>query len=121
MPELKEERRHHARFHVREGAYAFIDNIPFTIQDISEGGMKIESAVFDDTPLDNVKVDIFVNNGDFYIRDVPVRLVSFLQSEATTPFSVIRIRHFGFEFGELTDSQKHLVDNFITFNTVGEA
>jgi hypothetical protein len=121
MPELKEERRQHARFHVREGAYAFIDNIPFTIQDISEGGIKIKSAVFDDMPDDNVTIDVFVNNGDFYLRDVPARLVSFLQNEASTPFSVIRIRHFGLEFGELTDSQKHFVDNFITFNTVGEA
>jgi c-di-GMP-binding flagellar brake protein YcgR len=116
-----EERRKHTRFRVREGAYAFIDNIPFTIQDISEGGMKIQSVVFDDTPLENLTVDIFVNNGNFYLKNVPVRLVSLLQDESTTPFSTIHVRRFGFQFENLTDQQKHLLDNLITFNTVGEA
>lgn len=121
MPELQEERRRYTRFHVREGAYAFIDSIPFTIQDISEGGMKIQSVIFDDEPPDDVEVDIFVNNGDFYLRNVPVHLVNLSQSEATTPFCAIRVCYFGFEFGELTRQQKQLVDNFITCNTVGEA
>ena len=36
MPELKEERRHHARFHVREGAYAFIaSNVSFRLRGLS--------------------------------------------------------------------------------------
>ncbi len=121
MPDLREERRQHSRFQVRDGAYAFIDNIPFTIQDISEGGMKIQSVIFDDALPDDVRVDIFVNNADFYLRDVPVRLVSMLQSEATTPFTAIRVSRFGLEFGELTGQQKQLVDNFITHNTVAEA
>ena len=116
-----EERRRYTRFRVREGAYAFIDNIPFTIQDISEGGMKIQSVVFDDTPLDNLKVDIFVNSGKFYMRDVSVRLVRLLQDNSTTPFSAIRVKRFGFEFENLSDQQKLLLDNLITLNTVGEA
>ena len=90
MSALIEERRRHTRFHVREGAYAFIENVPFTIQDISEGGLKIQSVIFDDVPKDKVKVDIFVNNGAFYLRGLSVNLVSLLQGEATTPFSDLR-------------------------------
>lgn len=116
-----EERRQYPRFCVREGVYAFINNIPFTIQDISEGGMKLQSVVFDEAPLENLKVDIFVNNGKFYLKDVPVRLVSLLQDDTTTPFSTIYVRRFGFKFEDLTEQQKHLLDNLITYNTVGEA
>jgi len=118
---IMEERRRHPRFHVREGAYAFIDNVPFMIQDVSEGGLKIQSVIVDDVPQDNVKVDIFVNKDAFYLKDLSVHLVSMLQGEATTPFSPIRVKRFGFEFGELSEQQKLLVDNFITHNTVGEA
>jgi c-di-GMP-binding flagellar brake protein YcgR len=121
MPDLREERRQYARFQVGEGAYAFIDSIPFTIQDISMGGMKIQSVIFDDALPEDVRVDIFVNNADFYLRDIPVRLVCMLQNEATTPFTAIRVSSFGFEFGDLTGQQKKLVDDFITHNTVGEA
>lgn len=121
MTVQNEDRRRYTRFRVREGAYAFIDSIPFTIQDISEGGMKIQSVVFDEAPLENLKIDIFVNNGQFYLKDVPVRLVRLLQDESTTPFSTIHVKRIGFEFKNLTDQQKHLLDNLITFNTIGEA
>lgn len=116
-----QDRRQHPRFRVRDGAYAFINNIPFTIQDISEGGMRIKSVVYDEAPLENLKIDIFVNNGKFYLKDVPVRLVSLLQDEATTPFSAIHVKRFGFQFEDLTDQQKHLLDSLITYNSVGEA
>lgn len=115
------ERRKFPRFRVREGAYAFIDNIPFTIQDISEGGMKLQSVVFDETPVENLTVDIFVNNGKFYLKGIPVRLISLLQDDTASPFNVIHVKRFGFKFEELTDQQKHLLDNLITYNTVGEA
>jgi hypothetical protein len=121
MALTNEDRRQYPRFRVREGVYAFIDNIPFTIQDISEGGMKLQSVVFDEAPLENLKVDIFVNNGKFYLRDVPVRLVSLLQDESTTPFSAIHVKYFGFKFEDLTEQQKQLLDNLITYNTVGDA
>ncbi|MDW7772721.1 MAG: PilZ domain-containing protein [Desulfobulbaceae bacterium] len=115
------ERRKYPRFRVREGTYAFIDNIPFMIQDISEGGMKIQSVVFDEAPLENLKVEIFVNNGKFYLRDVPVRLVSLLQDNSMTPFSTVHVRRFGFEFKNLDEQQKILLDNLITYNTVGDS
>jgi c-di-GMP-binding flagellar brake protein YcgR len=121
MTVQNEDRRKYTRFSVREGVYAFIDNIPFTVQDISEGGMKIQSVVFDDALLENMKIDIFVNNGKFYLKNVPVRLVRLLQDESTTPFSTIHVKRIGFEFENLTDQQKLLLDNLITFNTVGEA
>lgn len=115
------ERRKFPRYRVREGAYAFINNIPFTIQDISEGGMKLQSVVYDEAPVENLTVDIFVNTGKFYLKDVPVKLVSLLQDETTSPFNVVHVKRFGFKFENLTDQQKHLLDNLITYNTVGEA
>lgn len=116
-----EERREFPRYRVCEGAYAFINNVPFTIQDISEGGMRLKSVIFDDTPHENLKLDIFVNNGKFYLRDVPVRLVSQLQDDSNTPFSTIYVRQFGVQFENLDELQKHLLQSMITYNTVGEA
>jgi len=121
MTSPRTERRRYPRFRVREGAYAFINNIPFTIQDISEGGMKLQSVVFDETPLENLKVDIFVNNGKFYLQGLPVRLVCMLNDATASPFSAVHAKHFGFMFENLSEQQKILLDTLITYNTVGEA
>ena len=121
MNSTKLERRQYPRFRVREGSYAFINNIPFTIQDISEGGMQLKSVVFDERPHDNLKVDIFISNSKFYIKGVPVRLINLLHDDSTTPFSAIYAKRFGFKFEELTEQQRNFLENLIANNTDGEA
>ncbi|HDK42984.1 MAG TPA: PilZ domain-containing protein [Desulfobacteraceae bacterium] len=115
------ERRRHKRFNVSDNALAFINNAPCMIQDISEGGMMLQSVVLEDEPADNLKLDIFVGSDNFYLQDVPVRLISRSQRQSTVPFSVVQVRCFGFQFGELTEQQKSRLDYFIARNTIGEA
>lgn len=116
-----EERRKHKRFEVCEGAFAFINNSPFAIRNISKGGMKLQSIVFDDTPPTDMSVDIFLKNENFYLQDIPVRLVCILNNQPTPPFSSIRVRCFGLQFGELTQQQKTRLDYFINHSSITKA
>ncbi|GAB4341945.1 MAG: hypothetical protein Kow0089_16680 [Desulfobulbaceae bacterium] len=115
------ERRRHARFRVSEGAFAFIGNVPFTIRNISEGGMKLESAVFDDAPAEEMVLDIFLQHENLYLQDIPVRLVRFQKSGPSTPFSSAHVLCFGLQFGELTQQQKTRLDYFISRSTFHQA
>ena len=54
-----DERRMFTRFKVGDGAFAFIDNTPFVIQNISKGGVQVKSVVYDGSPPEEMKLDIF--------------------------------------------------------------
>ena len=79
------ERRQHPRFQVGEGAFAFINNIPFSILNVSAGGMKLQSALYDDVPPEHLTLDIFLKNENFYLQDIPVHLVRIKKAYARTP------------------------------------
>ena len=121
MPNIVEERRSTRRYLVQEGAFAFIDNTPFTIQNISEGGMMLQSVVFDDTPDENLMLDIFLKSEGIYMKNIPVRLISHLKSRPSTPFSAVQAMLYGLAFEGLDDHQRNLLDYLIHNNTVGEA
>lgn len=109
-----EERRRHKRFKVCEGAFAFINNSPFTIRNISRGGLSLQSVIFDDNPPPDMILDIFLKSDNFYLQNIPVRLVNIWNSDPKTPFSSIRERCFGLQFGALTEQQQTHLDYFIS-------
>jgi len=115
------DRRLHTRFRVSEGAFAFINNIPFTIKNISEGGLKLQSVVFEGTPEENMVLDIFLNSENFYLQNIPVRLVRFQKSCSSSPFSTVHVKCFGLQFGEMTEQQKTRLDYFIAHSTAAES
>ena len=117
----KNERRLFTRFTVTDGAFAFIHNTPFIIQNISKGGMQLKSVVFDETLPDDILLDIFLKDDNFYLQNIPVRLVRFHKNSAFSPFSNTHVRFFGLQFGELTEQQKSRLDYFIARSTSGEA
>lgn len=116
-----EERRRDKRFEVCEGAFAFINNAPFAIRNISKGGMRLQTVVFDDTPPEDLTLDIFLKNENFYLQDIPVRLISIWNNHPKTPFSSLRVRCLGLQFGELTQQQKTRLDYFISRSSISEA
>ncbi|MDD3618350.1 MAG: PilZ domain-containing protein [Desulfobulbaceae bacterium] len=120
FPEV-EERRKDKRFEVCEGAFAFINNTPFVIRNISKGGLKLQSVVFDDVPPQDMALDIFLKNENFYLQDIPVRLVSIANNHPKTPFSSLRVKCLGLQFGELNQQQKTRLDYFITRSAVAGA
>lgn len=120
FPGMKDRRRH-KRFKVCDGAFAFINNSPFTIQNISKGGLRLQSVIYDDNPPNDMMLDIFLKNEDFYLQGIPVRLVSISSIDPKTPFSSIRERSFGLQFGEMTAQQKTRLDYFISRSATTEA
>ena len=121
MLRLEDERRQSRRFQVKEDAFAFIDNTPFTIQNISAGGLMLQSVVFDEAPSDNMTLDIFHKTKEIYLKDIPVRLISQIKSKAVTPFSAIQVKRFGVAFDKLDEKQRGMLDSLISSITVGEA
>lgn len=115
------ERRMYARFQVIDGAFAFINNTPFTIQNISQGGMKLNSVVFDESPPDEIVLDIFLKDENFFLENIPVRLVRFQKNTSMSPFSTTHSKCFGLQFGELTQQQKTRLDHFIARSSSGQA
>ena len=115
------EKRNYPRFRVSDGAFAFINNNPFTIRNISEGGLQLQSVVFDDSLSDDMLLDIFLNNDNFYLQNIPVRLVRCHKNMSSSPFSNIHVNCFGLQFGELTPQQKTRLDSFISRSAIGEA
>jgi PilZ domain len=114
------ERRQYPRFRVGDGAFAFINNVPFSIMNVSTGGMKLQSVLFDDVPPENMTLDIFLKNENFYLQDIPVRLVRVRKAFARTPFTTTQLRCFGLQFGELNEQQKTRLDYFISHSSLIE-
>jgi hypothetical protein len=114
------ERRRHPRFRVGEGAFAFINTFPFSILNVSAGGMKLQTVLFDEAPSEQMILDIFLKNDNFYLQGIPVHLVRVRNTSARTPFTSTQLRCFGIQFGELTEQQKTRIDYFISHSSVIE-
>jgi len=115
------ERRKHKRYRVKNGALALIDNVPGTIVDISKNGMTINYVVFEKEPAENLRLDIFLSSDDFYLHDIPARLVNIIEkNSADTAYGSIHVKRYGLQFGELTEQQESNIKYFILHNTISE-
>jgi len=117
----EQERRKHKRYRVKNGALALIDNIPGTIVDISKSGLSINYTVFGKEPVENLRLDIFLSSDDFYLQDIPARLVASQdKSGSKSTFGSIQVKRYGLQFGEMTEEQQSNLRYFILHNTVAE-
>jgi len=112
--------RRHKRFRVREGALAFLGSVPGTITDISQGGMSVKYVVFENDIDQVVKLDIFFSEGDFYLPDIPGRIISDVDYPSEAPFSAVQVKRLGIQFGELTSEQEAGLKYFLLHNTTAE-
>ena len=115
------DRRAYTRFKVVDGAFAFIANTPFIIQNISEGGMALNSVVYDDSPPEEMLLDMFLKDENLFLENIPVRLVRFQKNISLSPFSTTHSKCFGLQFGELTEQQKTRLDHFIARSSSAQA
>jgi hypothetical protein len=115
------ERRKHKRYLVPEDTYAFIMHTPFVIRNISKGGLCLQSVIFDHAPPVETSLDIFCKQDNFYLQDIPVRLVALHKDLNKNTFTTLQIKYFGFQFGELTGQQETRLDYFISHHTCGES
>jgi PilZ domain len=110
--------RRHKRFRVREGALAFLGSVPGTITDISQGGMSVNYVVFEKNPDQVLRLDIFFSEDDFYLPDIPGRIVSDIDYPSEVSFSAVQVKRLGIRFGELTSEQETGLKYFILHNTI---
>ena len=114
------DRRRHKRFRVPEGVLAFLGSVPGTITDISQGGMCVNYVVFEKNPDQELKLDIFFSEGDFYLPGIPGRIVSDIDYSSKAPFSAVQVKRLGIQFGELTSEQETGLQHFLLHNTISE-
>jgi hypothetical protein len=122
-PEKMDERRKYKRFLVQEGAYALLKNTSSKlgqIKNISRGGFAFSYIVDEEQMNELFKVDIFITETGYYLKDVPSKKISDFHVENKLPFSTFSIRQAGIQFRELNESQLSQLDNFIRDYTTGE-
>jgi hypothetical protein len=117
------ERRKHKRFLVQEGVYALLKNNSSKlgqIKNISRGGLAFSYIVDGEQMHEAFKVDIFISNIGYCLKDVPSKKISDLHIDNQFPFSTFSIRQARIQFNELNHSQLSQLDNFIRDYTTGE-
>lgn len=114
------DRRRHKRFRAREGALAFLGSVPGRIVDISRSGMSFLYVVFEKRAAQSLTLDIFFPADDFFLRDIPVFLVSDIDCPARTPFVSVQVKRLGVRFAELSAEQKVSLQHFLAHNTIAE-
>ena len=117
------ERRIHKRFQVREGAYAWIrgnSSILGQIKNISRGGLAFTYITNGEQIHGLFEVNIFFIGHGFYLKDVPSTKISDCRVNSIIPFSPVKIRRIGVQFGELKHSQISQLDHFMQIHKAGE-
>ena len=123
LPEKMVERRKYKRFLVQEGAYALLKNTSSKlgqIKNISRGGFAFSYIVDEGQMNELFKVDIFITETGYYLKDVPSKKISDFHIENKLPFSTFSIRQAGIQFCELNENQLSQLDNFIRDYTTDE-
>ena len=115
------ERRVKKRFRVKEGALAFVGTVPGTIIDISEAGIALNYAVFEQKPEGRFRLDIFFEDDEFALPDIEAELVTDSQTMVESGYDDVSIRRLGLRFCELSDGQQDKLRYFILHNTTSAA
>ncbi len=119
------ERRRFKRYLVQDGVVA----VPISstikigkIMDISKGGISVRYVDDEVWQSNTFELDILLADDDFYLPKVPIKAtVSDFEVEKDIPFSFITERQCGLEFGNLSEEQLSLLNDFIVNHTTGEA
>jgi len=118
----QEERRQAERVKVRDGAVAFMGEMPGTILDISEKGISVQCVVFEHEPEPKCALDLFFAEDNFYLPGLEAELVSELPVNG--PDDELfrhRARRLGLRFRDLTPAQREALCAFIYRNRMVEA
>jgi hypothetical protein len=117
------ERRKYKRFQVQEGVYALLKNNSSKlgqIKNISRGGLAFSYIVDGEQIHEAFKVDIFISNIGYCLKDIPSRKISDLHLDNRLPFSTFSIRQARIQFNELNHSQLSQLDNLMRDYSTGE-
>ena len=71
--------------------------------------------------LESAVLEIFSKDDDFYLREIPFKIVSDNYVENHIPYSSLPLKQISGEFAELTEYQKSQLDYFLQSFTAAEA
>lgn len=129
---VNKERRKHARYKVREGAYAALspDSAKMgQIVDISRGGLCFRYIVHMDQMDENNETHVFVGDEGIYLEKMPNRVIEDIPVENGSMSGSLMIGSKGMRmvrqrrvcFGNLSGNQMAQLEYFIMNRTVGRA
>ena len=120
------DRRRHKRFQVRDSAFVVL-RAPwphFTkvgqIIDISRQGLAFRYIADEGRSNGSSELEILLGNQSFYLDKVPFKTISDSKTDNDIPFSSIKMRRSGVQFGKLTPEQISQLKYFIWNHTTGE-
>jgi hypothetical protein len=115
----QKDRRKRNRYFLQQGAYAAFS--PYYVKlgpivNIGLGGFGCHYFIDRDQENDLVEPYVSLRNNRFFIRDIPVKLVSEFEinSEAS---HYLKMMYCGVRFGALTFEQFKAIDEFIIYNS----
>jgi hypothetical protein len=119
--ELPENRRKEERTAVDDNVYVVIDTQPEMMGqmvEISSTGMAFTFVDLDSVSQrlknrDILRMDFFAAGKGYFIRNLPARLVSNIESASANAISSLMIKRVGVEFTTLTISQQVQVNSLI--------
>jgi hypothetical protein len=120
------ERRKHRRCKVQEGAFAVLrPQWPYStkigqIIDVSIRGLAFCYIDTEEEMRGPCELDILLSGREFYLHQIPFKDISDIEMHNETPFSSIRTRRCGLQFGELMPSQMNDLKYFIENYTIGQ-
>jgi hypothetical protein len=110
------ERRKHKRFKAKKGAFVVLSsdyNKMGQIKNIGKGGLSFLYYGAGEKSNGSAEVEIFSTVDDFYLKKLPVRIVSDLVQGNKDSSSSISMQQLSVRFGELIFNQKFLLDYFL--------
>ena len=118
MQQERVERRKYSRFHVPMGVFLSFDagdSRLGEIIDISMSGLAYRYLSTEEQPNPARRLNIFLNEHDPYVNDVPFETISDFRT-SRIPFTPVTVRRSGVRFGELSNAQtsrlEHFIDNY---------
>lgn len=116
------EKRRHIRYKIEKDAFAALKNGKTRIgkiADISFGGLALN--YMEDVAIDQERghIDIFTSGKNYYIPDIPIRVVYDFQSpEPRETFSFSEMNRCGIAFERLTENQSLQLKAFLNDRAV---
>jgi len=117
------ERRKEKRYKVVNGAYAVVGAKPNKlgqIDNISSHGLAFKYLANEVRANGAHRMDVFVRNNDFYLKDIPIKPVYDIELAKEDPYSTIMLRQQSVQFGDLTEEQVAKLMYLLQHHTLGE-
>jgi len=118
MPYIKsfKKRKKHKRFKVPKGAFVVLSsdyNKKGQIKEIGKDGFSFLYYGAEYESNGSAEIEIYLTNHDFYLRKLPVRIVSDVSQNSKDSFNSISTRKLTMRFEKLMPMQKFLLNYFI--------